>query len=88
VPRNIVTVMPRRFALPTRRNRETDRKVRERLARRYRPRPRADGGIEIDFPKRVGRRAAKDEVLAELERVDPRWARVFVVHPRESSLRG
>jgi hypothetical protein len=51
-------------------------------------RPRdADAGLEVDFPKALGGRAAKDQVLAELDRIDPRWRRLFVVYPTERTLR-
>jgi hypothetical protein len=48
-----------------------------------------DGGrqVELDFSKRKDRREAKSEVEAELDRIDPRWRRVFVLYPTESSLR-
>jgi len=44
-------------------------------------------GIEIDYPKRFSRRAAKQQVTDELDRIDPRWRQVFVLYPTESSLR-
>jgi hypothetical protein len=59
------------------------------LGDRYRMRP-MDGGkwLAIDFPKRMGRRAAKDQVSAALDEIDPRWRRLFVLYPKEASLRG
>jgi hypothetical protein len=87
VPRNVVTVVPRRLVLPTRRNRQARETILEELGQRYRLRHRDDGGTAIDFPKRLGRRAARDQVVAELGRIDPRWSRLFVVYPKESSLK-
>lgn len=43
--------------------------------------------MEIDFPNSLGRRAAKDEIVAELARIDPDWQRLFVVHPLDRNLR-
>jgi hypothetical protein len=43
--------------------------------------------IEMDFPEHMGRRAAKRTVIQALDALDPRWRRVFVLYPTESSLR-
>jgi hypothetical protein len=88
VPRNVVTLSPRRLSLPTRRNRETRRRIEEMVIERYRARVEHDPErIEIDFPKRVGGRAAKDEVTEALDAVDRNWRRIFVLYPTESALR-
>lgn len=73
---------------PTRRNRDARRRVEAALedgyrARRVGTRPQ----LEIDFPTSHGRRAAKDEVERELDRIEPRWRRLFSLYPTESSLR-
>ena len=55
---------------------------------RYRARVESDPErIEMDFPKQEGGRAAKTEVANALDATDPRWRRVFVLYPNESSLR-
>lgn len=88
VSRNVVTVVPRMLVLPTRRNREAQRRVELGLEGRYRARRlRVPKQLEIDFPKRQRRRAAKEEVARELDRLEPRWRRLFVLYPTESSLR-
>lgn len=88
VPRNVVTLTPRFLVFPTRRNRETRQIVQAHLVARYRARVESDPDrIEIDFPKRMGGRAAKTEVMASLDQVAPRWRRVFVLYPTESALR-
>lgn len=88
VPRNVVSLSPRCLVLPTRANREAQSAIMAALAARYRAR-QMDGGrwLAIDFPKRMGRRAAKDQVAAALDEIDPRWRRLFVLYPREASLR-
>jgi hypothetical protein len=82
--------MPRR-GLPFRRSadrRERRERVLADLGERYRLMPREqDDGVEIHFPRAVGRRAAKSEVVAELERIDSGWSKLFVVYPREAGLR-
>jgi len=88
VPRNVVTLVPRILAFPTRRNRETRRRIESRIVERYRARIDQEANqIEIDFPKRLGGRAAKTQVMEELDRTDPRWRQVFVLYPTESALR-
>ena len=55
---------------------------------RYRARCESDPErIVIDFPKRAPRRAAKDEVAAALDQIEPRWRRLYVLYPSEASLR-
>jgi hypothetical protein len=88
MPRNVVTLTPRLLALPTRRNRETRERIESFLVRQYRARVELEPyRIKIDFPMRVGRRPARTRVSGDLDRTDPRWRRVFVLYPRESSLR-
>jgi hypothetical protein len=83
VPRNVVTVMRRRSLLRPRARRELQTAVLTELSRRrtVRWRPRADG-VEVDFPKRLGEREAKQRVLDDLAAIDPDWQRLFVVYPR------
>ncbi len=58
------------------------------MVERYRARvERNPERIEIDFPRDKGGRAARAEVGAALDAADPRWRRVFVLYPTESSLR-
>jgi hypothetical protein len=88
VPRNVVTLTPRVLTLPTRRNRETRARIERFVVERYRARLESDPErIEMDFPKSVGGRAAKNEVSQALDSVDPRWRRAFTLYPTESSLR-
>jgi hypothetical protein len=88
VPRNVVTLTPRVLALPTRRNRQTRERVKQMVVVRFRARLESDPErIEMDFPKRFGGRAAKDQVAQALDQTDSRWPRVFVLYPTESSLR-
>jgi hypothetical protein len=77
VPRNVVTLAPRmvRLARPGTRG-----AIEAALAERFRCR-REDDRIEIDLPKSDP--AAKQKVVAALDEIDPRWGRVFVLHPRE-----
>jgi hypothetical protein len=88
VPRNVVTLAPRFLVFPTRSNRETRRIVQAHVVARYRARVESDPDrIAMDFPKQMGGRAAKTEVVASLDQVAPRWRRVFVLYPTESALR-
>lgn len=88
VPRNVVTLAPRRLSIPSRRNRQTRRMIEDMVVERYRARVESDPErIEIDFPKEKGGRAAKTEVAKALDDTDPRWRRVFTLYPTESSLR-
>jgi len=88
VPRNVVTLTPRRLVLPVQRNRAARERIERALVDRYRARRESDPQrIAIDFPKRGLRRAAKNEIVAELDRIEPRWRRLYVLYPSESSLR-
>jgi len=88
MPRNVVTLSPRRLSLPTRRNRQVRQSVERMVVERYRARVERDPErIEIDFPKDKSRRAAKNEVAAALDAIDAGWRRVFALYPNESSLR-
>ena len=83
MPRNVVTVRRRRSLWRRTSNRDAQDLVLAELGRRYRVRRREDRtGVEIDFPKQLGRREAKDRVVAELARIEPSWSRLFVVYPR------
>ncbi|MEN3313107.1 MAG: hypothetical protein V7645_2436 [Actinomycetota bacterium] len=88
MPRNVVTLSPRLLVLPMQRNRAARERIERALVRHYRARRESDPErIEIDFPKRASRRAAKEEVAAELDQIEPRWRRLYVLYPSESSLR-
>jgi hypothetical protein len=88
MPRNVVRLMPRRLVLPLRRNRAARERIERALVETYRARRVSyPERIEIDFPKRSPRRAAKDEIAAELDRIEPRWRRLYVLYPAEPSLR-
>ena len=88
MPRNVVTLSPRRVILPIRRSRAARERVERALVDKYRARfESAPERIEIDFPKRAPHRAAKVEIAAELDRIEPRWRRLYVLYPTESSLR-
>jgi hypothetical protein len=88
MPRNVVSLLPRRLVLPTRTKREAQRAIMAALGERYRARPMDAGKwLAIDFPKRLGRWAAQEQVSAALDEIDPRWRRLFVLYPKEGSLR-
>src|SRR6266540_3347181 len=58
------------------------RAVEQELTERFRARLDRDAArtIEIDFPKRLPPRSAKQQVTDELDRIDPRWRRLFVLY--------
>ena len=88
MPRNVVTLTPRLLVLPTRRNRAARRAILSSLEERYRARLFDDPErIEMDFAKGMGGRAAKDQVAAALDEIEPRWRRLYVLYPTEDSLR-
>jgi hypothetical protein len=88
MPRNVVTLTPRWLVLPTQRNRAARQRIEHALADEYRARRESDPErIEIDFPKSERRRGAKDEIATALDRIEPRWRRLYVLYPTESSLR-
>jgi hypothetical protein len=90
VPRNVVTVARRRTWTFWRGSDRVERQDRAvvALTERFRLRASERGDrFEIDFPKSLERRAAKAEVVAELERIDPDWGRLFVVYPLDRNLR-
>jgi hypothetical protein len=88
VPRNVVRLTPRWLVLPMQRNRAARERIERALVDKYRARRESDPErIEIDFPKRAPRRAAKEEIAAALDQVEPRWRRLYVLYPSESSLR-
>jgi hypothetical protein len=79
VPRNVVTLVPRSDIL--RRKRQARERVLTALGERYRFR-RKETQVELDFPKRRPRDEVKAEVVAELDRIDPGWRRLFLIYPR------
>jgi hypothetical protein len=88
MPRNVVTLTPRWLVLPVQRNRAARKRIERALVDKYRARRESDPKrIVIDFPKRAPRRASKEEVAAALDEVEPRWRRLYVLYPSESSLR-
>jgi hypothetical protein len=88
VARNVVTLVARRSVLGRARGREARQAIVAGLHQRFRPRVIGGGRqVELDFSKRKDRREAKSEVEVELDRIDPRWRRLFVLYPTESSLR-
>ena len=89
MPRNVVTVRVRAYRLPTRRNRDTQRRVEEGLVDRFRARVKQASTLqlEMDFPRRASRREAKEAVEAALDEIDARWRGVFMLYPTEASLR-
>jgi hypothetical protein len=88
MPRNVVTLTRRRFVLPARRNRSARERIERDLVERHRARRESDPErLVIDFPKHDPHRAAKEVIAAELDQVEPRWRRLYVLYPTESSLR-
>ena len=88
MPRNVVVLSRRLLTLPTRKNREAQLRVEQAMETRFRARRVDDPPhLEIDFPKRYGGRAAKNDVATALNEIEPRWRRLFVLYPTESSLR-
>jgi hypothetical protein len=79
VPRNVVTLVPRSDILG--RKRDARERVLAALGERYRFRTK-ETQFEIDFSKRRARHEVKAEVIAELERIDPNWRRLFRIYPR------
>jgi hypothetical protein len=87
VPRNVVTLVRRTRLLPIRRSEEICNTVAAYAIERYRARVETDPWrIEIDFPKRVGGRPAKEDVAGSLDRVVPGWRRVLELYPTEDAL--
>ena len=88
MPRNVVTVIRRRIVLARGDRRGRQARALASLSERHRLRWREQkDGVEIDFPKSLGRRVAKERIVAELTEIDPAWRRLFVVYPTESALR-
>jgi hypothetical protein len=89
VPRNVVTLRVRAFRVPTRRNRDTQHRVEQALVERLRARAERTPvlQLEIDFPKNESHRDATDEMEAELNQIDARWRRVFMLYPTDAALR-
>ena len=86
--RNVVTLLPRLLVLPTPRNRAARETVQTNVVRHFRATEGAHQSLRMDFPKRKGARAAKDEVAALLDEIEPRWRRLYVLYPTEDALRG
>ncbi len=83
-----MSVIRRRWFVPVRDRRSRQDRALASLGERHRVRWRAEGdGVQIDFPKSLGRRAAKDAVVADLAEIESAWRRLFVVYPTESSIR-
>lgn len=78
MPRNVVTLSPRADLL--RRRDEARERILAALGDRYRFRREATH-VEIDFSKRRASAEVKAEVVAELDRIDPRWRRLFRIYP-------
>jgi hypothetical protein len=86
--RNVVTLMPRVLVLPTRGNRRARERIDRSVTETFRARRESGPDrIEIDFPPGASRRTARGAVTAELDRVESRWRRLYVLYPTESSLR-
>jgi hypothetical protein len=88
MPRNVVTLCPRVLVLPTQSDRDARERIERALIDKYHACRKSDPErLEVYFPKRAPRRAAKEEVAAELDRVEPGWRRLYVLYPTESFLR-
>jgi hypothetical protein len=66
------------------------RTARERIERAledtYRARRASDPErLWGDLPKRAPRRAAKEDIAAELSHLEPRWRRLYVLYPSPSA---
>lgn len=79
MPRNVVTLVRRLDFYG--RQKQAQEPLLTALGERYRFR-RVENGIEIDFPKRLGSEA-KAQVVAELDRIDADWRRLFRLYPRD-----
>jgi hypothetical protein len=79
VPRNVVRLSPRLDLFGRKRQKRS--RVLAALRERYRFRE-VETWVEIDFPRRAGT-AARAEVVAELDRIDPKWRRLFQLYPRD-----
>ncbi len=74
--------------LPTSRNGEARLKVESEVVEQFRARRESDPDrLEIDFPKQLAKRDAKNRVVEALDAVEPRWRRVFALYPTETALR-
>jgi hypothetical protein len=81
-----VSLVPRRSFFRRRERAEARARIAVQLEKRFRPRHRKDGVIQIDFSKRSSGRRAKADVVEELDRIDPHWSRVFRLYPTEHDL--
>ncbi len=79
MPRNVVTLDPRLDFFG--RKKRAQERLLTALGERYRFR-RVENRVEIDFPKRLGSEA-KAQVVAELDRIDRDWRRLFRLYPRD-----
>ena len=89
VPRNVITLVPRRLVLPTRKNAERKERIVASLHQRFRPQQSHHGGRvtwEIRFPNSFGKRTAREHVVEVLADADPRWRTLFILYPKESAL--
>ena len=86
MPRNVVTVVAKRR--PWRRASETQTAILKTLSQRRRPDPDPDlpgRHVEFSFPMSTSRAAAKAEIAALLNDIEPRWRRYFTLYPRDQN---
>jgi hypothetical protein len=81
-------VIRRRWFVPVRRRRSRQDRALASLGERHRVRWRAEGdGVQIDFPKSLGSRAARDTIVADLAEIESAWRRLFLVYPKGRNIR-
>ncbi|MGH3133941.1 MAG: hypothetical protein ACRDNY_09435 [Gaiellaceae bacterium] len=85
MPRNVVTLVPRRSLL-RRRHGVARAEIVAELADRFRPSIGEDGRIEMYFSPRYPADRAKADVATELDGIDPGWRRLFRLYPTEQAL--
>jgi hypothetical protein len=84
---HVVTIWPKRVPLVRARTRVAMRAQIVAALANHRPElDGVSGSIRLYFSPRDDARAAKEEVAALLDKVDPRWRRAFVLYPTESAL--
>jgi hypothetical protein len=77
-----VTVAPR-FFLPLPRHRRESERILAKLSERHPPTPHDHGDwLHLDFPKRKDRFAARAEVIALLDQINPDWEKYVKVSSR------
>lgn len=84
---NVVNVVPRKLIFARRITKERQRAALDQLTEQRRGLRQHMGHVEFHFPRSVGRRSAKESIIADLISIDDGSERFFRIYPTEYVIR-